>query len=279
MLKLNNQRNPLNNYTLLLLSILVCLGEYVFAAPIEVGANGATIQFVGHQITVQGIVFSIVLFVTGAYLCFVGGVYQNFTMFIVGFYLGATVAFVVLNNVDEKLGDNSDTIMLVVCIVVGILAGGLLCCCFFLAVYILGILLGLFVASWILSWSSNGLIQTTWGRAILYICLGILGLVLMIFFERIIFVISTAFIGSFAIFLGIDVYAKTGLLELVKQMFRAKSLSMAVDATPQLRGMLGGVLGLAIVASLIQWLIIRRDKSGYRGWKERHPRGYGWKRV
>jgi len=250
------------------------------AAPIgSIDENSANFSVLGHAITVQGVVFSIVLFITGLYLCFVGGVYQNFTMFIVGFYVGSTVAMIVLTNVQDKLGTNGDTILLVVSIIVGILTGGLLCCCFFLAVYMLGILLGLFVASWLLSWSTNGLIQSEWGRAILFICFAIAGLLLMVFFERIMFIISTAFIGSFAIFLGIDVYAKTGLLELVQSMYRAKRLDLVIQATPQLRGMLGGVLALTIVGALVQWMLVRRDKSEYRGWSNRHPRRMGWRRV
>lgn len=281
MLTLNKHKNILhNNYILVLLSMLAWMGQYVLAAPIgSIDDNSASFQFLGHDITVQGIVFSVVLFISGLYLCFVGGVYQNFTMFIVGFYLGSTVAMIVLTNVQEKLGTNGDTILLVVSIIVGILTGGLLCCCFFLAVYMLGILLGLAAASWLLSWSTNGLIQSEWGRAILFVCFAIAGLLLMVFFERLMFVIATSFIGSFAIFLGIDVYAKTGLLELVQSMYRARSLDLVIEATPQLRGMLGGVLGLTIVGALVQWALIRRDSAVYRGWSDRHPRRMGWKRV
>jgi hypothetical protein len=193
------------------------------------------------------------------------GVYQKFTMFIVGFYVGANVAYIVLTNAKSDYGANTDTILLVVSIVVGVLAGGLLCCCFFLAVYLLGALLGYIAALWLLSWSSNGLIQSDWGRAILIVCFVIAGVVLMAFLERPMFIIATAFIGSFAIFCGIDVYVKTGFLQLVNQFLHAKNVDILVEATPQLRGMLGGCAGLAVVGGLIQWCMIRN--GSYRGWK------------
>ncbi|CEP12986.1 hypothetical protein [Parasitella parasitica] len=258
------------------------MGDFVTAAPIgDVSGSGATITFAGHSVTVHGIVFSVILFITGGYLCFLGGVFQKFTMFIVGFYVGANIAYIILTNAKADYGSNTDTILLVVSIVIGILAGGLLCCCFFLAVYLLGALLGYLAALWLLSWNTNGLIQTNWGRAILIVCFVVIGVVLMAFLERPMFIIATAFIGSFAIFCGIDVYVKTGFLEIVDQMLHARSLDAAVTADSALRGMLGGCLGLTVVGGLIQWCMIRRDSSSYRGWNERYPSrgGYGWRRV
>lgn len=200
-------------------------------------------------------------------------------MFIIGFYVGANIAYVVLTNAKADYGDNTDTILLVVSIVVGLLCGGLLCCCFFLAVYLLGALLGYLAALWLLSWASNGLIQSNWGRAILIVCFIIAGVILMAFLERIVFVVGSAFIGSFAILCGVDIYVKSGFLELVNQFLHAKSLDILVDSTPTLRGMLAGCMGLTIVGSLIQWCMIRRDDSTYRGWRERYPSRAGWRRV
>ncbi|KAG1137227.1 hypothetical protein G6F37_011346 [Rhizopus arrhizus] len=268
-------------YLFLLLSILgTYLGDFVTAAPIISGdGNSATLTFAGHTVTVHGIVFSVIVFVTGGYLCFLGGVFQNFTMFIIGFYVGANIAYIVLSNAKADYGSNTDTILLVVSIVAGILCGGLLCCCFFLAVYLLGALLGYLAALWLLSWSTNGLIQSNWGRAVLIICFVIAGVLLMAFLERPVFIVGSAFIGSFAIMCGVDVYVKSGFLELVNQFIHAKNLDILVDATPTLRGMLAGCLGLTIVGSLIQWCMIRRDSSVYRGWNERYPYRAGWRRV
>ncbi|GAA5816242.1 hypothetical protein MFLAVUS_009768 [Mucor flavus] len=272
------------NSTLFLFALLAVLvafmGDFVTAAPIgNIDDSSATLTFAGHTVTVQGIVFSVLLFLTGGYLCFLGGVFQNFTMFIVGFYVGSNIAYIIMTNAKSDFGENSQTILLCVSIGVGILTGGLLCCCFFLAVYLLGALLGYVLALWLLSWDTNGLIESNWGRAILIICFVIAGIVLMAFLERPMFVIASAFIGSFAIFCGVDVYIKSGFLELVDQFLHAKSLNVLVNASSTLRGLLGGCLGLAIVGALIQWCMIRRDSSNYRGWSERHPRGGGWKRV
>ncbi|ORZ13157.1 hypothetical protein BCR42DRAFT_355462 [Absidia repens] len=239
-----------------------------------------TLPFTDHAVTVQSIVLTVILFVTGGYLCFLGGVHQHFTMFIVGFYVGSNVAYIILINAKDDYGSNTATILLVVSVVVGILAGLLLSCCFFLAVYLVGALLGFFAALWLLSWVTNGVIQSNWGRAILIIVFVIVGIVLMAFFERILMVIATAFIGSFAIFIGIDVYLKTGFVESVISFLRARSTSVIAEATPQLRGMLGGCLGLAIVGALIQFCQLRRHSQPPPTWNQRHPYGqYGWKRI
>ncbi|KAI8067984.1 hypothetical protein BC940DRAFT_300037 [Gongronella butleri] len=253
------------------------------AAPIVARdpSDTTTITFFGQAATVQTIVLSVILFISGAYLCFLGGVHQHFTMFIVGFYVGANVAYIILSNAKETYGSESttQTVLLVVSVVVGILAGLLLSCCFFLAVYLCGGLAGFFLALWILSWTTNGVIQSNWGRAILIIVLVVVGIVLMIFFERPLMVIATAFIGSFAIFLGIDIYVQTGFAHAVTDFLHARTSTVIADATPQLRAMLGGCLGLAIVGGLIQWCQLRRHKNS-QAWTDRYPRGrYGWRRV
>ncbi|KAI8340827.1 hypothetical protein BC941DRAFT_418282 [Chlamydoabsidia padenii] len=264
----------------LLLSFLPLLEAAPLVARAPTDTTTVTLPFLDRTVTVQSIVLSVILFITGAYLCFLGGVHQHFTMFIVGFYVGSNVAYIVLLNAKADYGPNTETILLVVSVVVGILAGLLLSCCFFLAVYLVGALLGYMVALWLLSWVTNGLIQTNWGRAILIIVFVIVGIILMAFFERILMVIATAFIGSFAIFIGVDIYTKTGLAESVISFLQARSTSVIAEATPQLRGMLGGCLGLAIVGSLIQFCQLRRHSQPPPTWNQQHPYGrYGWKRV
>ncbi|KAI7890419.1 uncharacterized protein EV154DRAFT_603269 [Mucor mucedo] len=258
------------NSTLFLYALFALLMTMVNAAPLgSIDDSSATLVFAGHTVTAQGIAFSVLLIVSGAYLCFLGGVYQTFTVFIVGFYVGSNIAYIIMTNAKSDFGTNSQTILLCVSIGVGLIVGGLLSCCLSLAVYLVGALLGYALALWLLSWVSNGLIQTNWGRAILIICFVIAGVVLMAFLERPMFVIASAFIGSFAIFAGADVYVKSGFLELIDQLLHARQLDILVNATVPLRGMLGGCLGLAIVGSLIQWCLVRR----------RDTQGGGWSRV
>ncbi|KAF7722743.1 hypothetical protein EC973_002727 [Apophysomyces ossiformis] len=253
------------------------------AAPVVTGAEGENtinLPINGVSVTVHNVILSIILFITGGYLCFAGGVHQHFTMFLVGFYSGSSVAYVVLTNAKDNYGANTETILLVVCVVVGVLAGLLLSCCFFLAVYLLGALLGYMAALWLLSWSTAGLIQTNWGRAILIVCFIIAGVVLMAFLERPMVVIATAFVGAFAIFIGIDLYAKTGFAQAVSNFQHVHDVSAVVNSSPQVRGMLGGCLGLAIVGALIQYAIIHRRNNPVQVWTQQYPYGrYGWKRV
>ncbi|KAI8099812.1 uncharacterized protein BX664DRAFT_322183 [Halteromyces radiatus] len=271
-------------YILSIASLLLSFLPLLEGAPLvprdPTDTSTVTLPFTNYNVSVQSIVLTVILFITGGYLCFLGGVHQHFTMFIVGFYVGSNVAYIILLNAKEDYGSNTETILLVVSVVVGILAGLLLSCCFFLAVYLVGALLGYFAALWLLSWVTNGLIQSNWGRAILIIVFVIVGVILMAFFERILMVIATAFIGSFAIFIGVDIYVKTGFAESVINFLRARSVTLIAQATPQLRGMLGGCLGLAIVGALIQFCQLRRRSNPPPTWNQQYPYGrYGWKRV
>jgi hypothetical protein len=242
-----------------------------------------------HDVNTQSVILSVILFLTGGYLCFAGGIYQRLTIFTVGFYAGSNLTYVILLNAKIDRDMNADTLFLVVTIMVGILTGRMLLCCFFLAVYLVGVLMGYFSALWLLSWVTNGLIQSNWGRAILIIVFAVVGMVLAAFFERLLMIMATAFIGAFAIFIGLDVYLMTGFAESVMNFLRAwkttaatSSLSSSAkvtssmiiaEATPQLRGMLIGCLGLALIGALVQFCQLRRKSPLTTACNQLHPYG------
>lgn len=242
-----------------------------------------------HDVNTQSIILSALLFLTGGYLCFLGGIYQRLTIFTIGFYAGSNLTYVILLNANFDGGTNTDTIFLVITVVVGILTGRMLLCCFFLAVYLVGALVGYFSALWLLSWVTNGLIQSNWGRAILIIVFVVVDMVLVAFFERLLMMVATAFIGSFAVFIGLDVYLTTGFAESVMSFLRAwkttaetsslsssaktTSIIVIAEATPQLRGMLIGCLGLALIGTLVQLCQLRRKSATSTACNQLHPYG------
>lgn len=198
-------------------------------------------------------------------------------MFLVGFYVGSNIAYIILINAKEDYGSNTETILLIVSIVVGLLAGALLSCCFFLAVFLLGALLGYMAAIWFLAWADNGVIQSDWGRAILIVCCVVVGALLMFFFERFLIIVATSFIGSFVIFIGIDLYAQTGFADAVKRFLQARSTDVLIQSSSGVRGMLGGTLALAIVGIFVQYCAIHRRQPPV--WSETYPMRAGWRRV
>ncbi|KAI7868514.1 hypothetical protein BDF14DRAFT_560183 [Spinellus fusiger] len=262
----------------LLLSFLgTCVSASSLVARQDIAENTINVTIAGHVLSIHGIIASVILFITGIYLCFAGGVHQRLTIFLVGFYVGCNVAYIILTNAKDNYGANNDTIFLVVTILAGVLIGSILVCCLFLAIYLLGALLGYMAALWLLTWVDNGLIQQGWGRAILIICFVIAGVILMAFLERPMIVIATAFVGSFAIFVGVDMYVNTGFNQAVEIFLKAKSLDV-FQSSPQVRGMLAGTLGLALVGAIIQWLLIRnREHTSWRA--NRAPGQGGWSRV
>ncbi|KAI8142184.1 hypothetical protein BJV82DRAFT_657862 [Fennellomyces sp. T-0311] len=268
--------------------VLTLLAHFAQALPLVARdplseQNTVTFDVMGHSVTVHAVILSIILFIAGAYLCLVGGVHQHFTMFIVGFLVGSNVAYIILSNAKADYGENTQTILLVVSVIVGVLAGALLSCCFFLAVYLLGALLGYLAALWFLSWADDGLITSNWGRAILIICFVVVGIILIAFFERPIIVIATAFIGSFLIFFGIDLYVQTGFTHAVVSFLHARDPDSLIQSSSGVRGMLGGTLGLTVVSVLIQWMLVRRRNQPVAVWTQQYPMrgggGYGWRRV
>lgn len=211
-------------------------------------------------LTWQPIILGIVAILTGIYFCFFGYRYFRFTMFVVGFWFFANIAFIILN----QAGVTDLTILLIVSIIIGIVLGALLALCYQIGIYLLGALAGYTLALWILSFKAGGLIPGHTGQIIFIVVLVILGVALSIFFERFLLIIATSFIGAFLIIFGIDVFIRTGYVYIVSGILSG-NVSLLQDEPWQVYAMLIATFVLFLVGVSFQYATSWRTVgTGYR---------------
>ncbi|OMJ28178.1 hypothetical protein AYI69_g2351 [Smittium culicis] len=151
-------------------------------------------------------------------------------------------------------GDNENTralIYLIVAIVLGLI-GGTVCLFFFkLGLFIVGVLGGFALASFIMTWSPNGIFNDNWANILFISVISVVVGVLILFFERPIMIVSTSTFGSYATFVGIDCFARTGFMETASLVLQNENNISSHSA--KVYGMLAGTIILAIIGIFYQF--------------------------
>ncbi|KAG0081063.1 hypothetical protein BGZ90_010290 [Linnemannia elongata] len=208
-------------YMLMFLSTLINLFT-AHAAPVNGDRNGDTIDKTRagpYNLSVQAGIAGAILIITGLILCFFGIRFFRVCMFLIGFYFFGNISYIGMANG----GVTSETLLLIVSIVVGILGGLLLVCCSRLGVAILGALALYSLGLWILGWKSGGVITSSVGRGIFLAVLVILGFILGFVREHETVIIGSAILGAYAFVAGVDLYAHTGFIQQTDSFINSKS--------------------------------------------------------
>ncbi|KAF9912957.1 hypothetical protein EC991_007571 [Linnemannia zychae] len=208
-------------YMLMFLSVLINLMTTALAAPVKDKDGDALDKARAgpYNLSVQAGIAGAILIITGLILCFFGIRFFRVCMFLIGFYFFGNISYIGMANG----GVTSETLLLIVSIVVGILGGLLLVCCSRLGVAVLGALALYSLGLWILGWKSGGVITSSVGRGIFLAVLVILGFILGFVREHETVIIGSAILGAYAFVAGVDLYAHTGFIQQTDSFINSKS--------------------------------------------------------
>lgn len=140
----------------------------------------------------------------------------------------------------------------------GILGGFVSVWLWKVALVSLGVLGGLGLAIYTMSWKSNGLISQPMPRSILLSVFGFLGAIASLFLENIVIIISTSIVGAIGLFSGIDIFAKTGFNDAIFTLMKNKG---HFHLNNKSYGMLAACGGSAAIGGLVQYLIHKKKNS------------------
>ncbi|KAG0032722.1 hypothetical protein BGZ81_010230 [Podila clonocystis] len=172
-----------------------------------------------YNITVQAGIAGAIMIIAGFLLCFFGYRLFHVTMFLIGFYFFGNISYIGMVNG----GVTSETLLLVISIVVGILGGLLLICCSRLGVAILGALALYSLGLWILGWKSGGIITSRVGRGILLGVLAVVGFFIGLCRERETVIVGSALVGAYSFVAGVDMFAHTGFVNQADSFINSKN--------------------------------------------------------
>ncbi|KAG0241431.1 hypothetical protein BGW41_005889 [Actinomortierella wolfii] len=205
------------------------------------------------KITISGTIVAIVLMVAGFLFAFFGHRFFRITLFLAGFYVLSTLAWIALANIEPKEGwGNREWIYLGVAGAAGIIGGALFLCFWRLGFAAIGAMAGFYLAVFILSWKESGVITQSVPRTIFIVIFVIIGIIVTFFIERHVVIIGTAIVGSGSFFLGLDNFVKTGFSNALNAFLDGKHPS-GYELNAKVYGMLGGTLAMIIVGTCFQY--------------------------
>ncbi|KAG0336593.1 hypothetical protein BG004_007969 [Podila humilis] len=252
--------------SLAFLAFLLCfLSSTVLAAPPSVDI---TVPNVGgesgevHKITVSSTIVAIVLMVAGFIFAFFGHKFFKITLFLAGFYGCATLAWIALRNLEpsDGYGSNSQWVYIGVSAAAGLIGGCLFLCFWRLGFAAIGGVAGFYLAMFILSWNSSGVISSGTGRTIFLVAFVIVGIVLTFFVERPVVILGTAIVGSGSFFVGLDNFIHTGFADAFTEFLGGHHEALfggGYHVTGKVYGMLAGTLGMMVLGACFQFFVHR----------------------
>ncbi|KAF9348615.1 hypothetical protein BGX26_012984 [Mortierella sp. AD094] len=215
------------------------------------------IVYTVYHITVSSTIVAIVLMVAGFLFAFFGHKFFKITIFLAGFYVFATLAWIALRNLEPSngYGSNSEWVYIGVSGAVGLLGGLLFLCLWRLGFAAIGGIAGFYLAIFILSWASSGVISSGTGRIIFIVAFVILGIILTFFLDRHVIILGTAIVGSGSFFVGLDNFIHTGFQEAFTTFLAGNhsAFSSEYNVTGKVYGMLAGTLGMMVVGACFQY--------------------------
>ncbi|KAJ2818918.1 hypothetical protein GGI24_004951, partial [Coemansia furcata] len=141
----------------------------------------------------------------------------------------------------------------------GLLGGALLLFLYKVGLALVGALGGFALASWILAMKSGGLIHSDVGRILFIVAFVIVGMAVVFFIERPAIIVASAIWGSYALFVGIDCFARTGFQYTALAFLNAPGA--VYETSPKVYAMIAGMAVCACLGIVTQFLTTR-PKSG-----------------
>jgi hypothetical protein len=180
-------------------------------------------------------------------------------LILVGLFAFGLLAVLQQRGTITLTSSNSGWIYAVSIIGAGAIGGGIFLCCFNIASYLFGAALGVVISIFFLSLPFTHGWSTTIRIVIIAVC-GLLGIIIGHFIKKPLLIISTAVLGSYALFSGADYFIKTGFGSIIKAIRDKVPLQM----TAGMWGMLAGFLVVAIIGSAVQFRLEKNNqKSKY----------------
>ncbi|KXN70334.1 hypothetical protein CONCODRAFT_7090 [Conidiobolus coronatus NRRL 28638] len=211
------------------------------------------------------IVSMLILISVGLVFVFAGKKIIKVLLVLLGFFFFACITIVIAGKiVDLSTITKGQRIgILVSSLIIGILGGLLSWCLYKLGIFILGFIMGYNLGGLILQFAK---IESQWGRIGIMIACGLVIGILAICLMKFMIVIATAFVGSQAVMIGIDVVANKGYINSVNVMATFKKTEM----NAALWAMLGSSIALMLIGIIVQFKAFRDNDKYVVVKEERH---------
>ncbi|PVU90596.1 hypothetical protein BB559_004562 [Furculomyces boomerangus] len=233
--------------------LLLLFSANVFGKEILLANNSAILVTKIGGLNAQGIFAGIVLIILGFTFTFCGRKLVKVLVFISGFAFTVIFVLVIAYRIRApQPGENARALIyLIIAIITGFLGGGFAVWSYKFGLFVVGALGGFAVSSYIIAWSGKSLFADNWIRFVFILVFCIIGGFLVVFFERPAMIFCTSIYGSYALFVGIDCFARVGFKELVFSILH--NVQAPTKTSPAVYGFLAGTILVSAIGMLFQF--------------------------
>ncbi|KAJ3341871.1 hypothetical protein HDU93_003992 [Gonapodya sp. JEL0774] len=233
--------------------------------------------------TVPSVVGAVLNIVIGTLFTFFGIKLFRTVLFLGGALFGGYLAFVLLTNFEPdggyQLAISREAFYGIIVIISGLVGGALSVALWRLGLFLLGAISGFVLAIFLQSLKPGGLITNQVGFWVMVGILTLAGGLLAHFLENPIIIGSTAVSGSYSLFSGIDVFAKTGFGSLLSGFVNNGISNSAYVMDTKLILMIVGFAVVALIGILVQWYTHDKEHHGVGSMRNNKRPHYGYAPV
>ncbi|KAJ2588506.1 hypothetical protein H4R99_007774 [Coemansia sp. RSA 1722] len=212
-------------------------------------------------IVASGIIAGIVLIVIGFLFNYFGYKLAKVLVFLAGFcVIGGLVLYAEYKirapREDEK---GRQVWYLAIAAVFGLIGGGLAWFFFNVGIALVGALGGFALATWILAMKSGGVIHSDVGRIIFIVAMIIVGMLAALFLKNPAIIVLSSIWGSYALFVGIDCFARTGFQYTALDFLNTPGA--VYETSPKVYAMIAAMAVSALLGIIFQFVLLRKSKG------------------
>ncbi|KAI9506057.1 hypothetical protein GGI25_004414 [Coemansia spiralis] len=248
-----------------LLALLIPLLGIAYAKDAAaVTTDDGNLALTNHgALVASGIVAGIVLIIIGFFCNYLGYKLVKVLIFLAGFcVVGGLVLYAEYKirspHEDEK---GRQVWYLAIAAVLGAIAGFILLFLYKVGVALIGALGGFALSTWILAMKSGGLIHSDVGRILFIVACIIIGMVVALFIQRPAIIVASSIWGSYALFVGIDCFARTGFQYTALAFLNTPGATY--ETSPKVYAMIACMAVSACLGIFVQFWTTRTGKSSF----------------
>lgn len=220
---------------------------------LQAGANEFNrLESITRNGSTEGKIIAVLSMLVGLFVAVAGYRLFKAALFIAGFIMFSDITFAIMVRVEPTSGyANRELLLFLVPCAVGVLGGFLAYRLWIFGLSIIGALGGGTVAALLLNMGVRNALSSDAGRIVFVIAFVILGAVIIHLLEKPVIIISTALLGSYTTFLGLDTFTNTGFNSSIQNVLLSGINPSSVSGTEI--GMVLGVLVLTGISCTYQY--------------------------
>ncbi|KAJ1800747.1 hypothetical protein LPJ59_000849 [Coemansia sp. RSA 2399] len=246
------------------IALLTLLLGIAYADDANITTEDGDLALTDHgALVASGIVAGIALILIGLFCNYLGYKLFKILIFLAGFcVVGGLVLYAEYKirspHEDEK---GRQVWYLAIAAIIGAIAGFILLFLYKVGVALIGALGGFALATWILSMKSGSLIHSDVGRILFIVALIIIGMIAAFFLQRPAIIVASSIWGSYALFVGIDCFARTGFQYTALAFLNTPGA--IYETSPKVYAMIACMAISACLGIFVQFWITRSRKGKF----------------